>query len=59
MNQRFYESDVVRNEMEEKQNLYQELYEISMRFPKIKKEDKREHIEKTISFVSPHQHPLI
>ncbi len=52
MNQRFYESDVVRNEMEEMQNLYQELYEISMRFPKMKKEDKREHIEKTMELIA-------
>lgn len=52
MSERFYESEVVRNEMDEMQQLYQDLYTISLKFPTMAKEDKREHIEKTMELIA-------
>ena len=52
MSERFYESEVVRNEMGEMQQLYEDLYTISLKFPTMVKEDKKEHIEKTMELIA-------
>ena len=52
MSERFYESEVVRNEMDEMQQLYQDLYNLSLKFPTMVKEDKKEHIEKTMELIA-------
>ena len=38
MTQPFYESDVIKEELENMQQLYKDLYDLSVRFPLMKKE---------------------
>ena len=48
----FYESEVIKEELENMQQLYKDLYDLSVRFPLMKKEDKKLHIVKTLELIA-------
>ena len=52
MTQPFYESDVIKEELENMQQLYKDLYDLSVRFPLMKPEEKKEHIVKTLELIA-------
>lgn len=52
MSEPFYHSEVVRQELHDMQSLYKDLYDISIRFPLMTQQEKRDHLEKTMELVA-------
>jgi len=52
MSEPFYQSEVVRQELVDMQSLYKDLYDISIRFPLMTRDEKTEHLEKTMALVA-------
>lgn len=52
MSDAFYESDVVRDELREMENLYLQLAKMSMQFSSLDGEEKVDHIEKTLELIA-------
>jgi hypothetical protein len=52
MSDAFYESDVVRDELREMENLYLQLAKMSMHFSSLDGEEKADHIEKTLELIA-------
>ena len=52
MSDKFYESDVVRNEIKEMEKLYTELARLSINYPKMDDDGKREHIDATMTLIA-------
>jgi len=52
MSEPFYHSEVVRQELHDMQSLYKDLYDISIRFPLMSQQEKRDHLEKTMELVA-------
>tara|TARA_B100000035_G_scaffold310162_1_gene317503 strand:+ start:1897 stop:2238 length:342 start_codon:yes stop_codon:yes gene_type:complete len=52
MSEPFYKSEVVRQELHDMQRLYKDLYDISIRFPLMEKEEKKDHLEKTMQLIA-------
>jgi hypothetical protein len=52
MSDAFYESDVVRDELLEMENLYLQLAKMSMHFSSLDGEEKVDHIEKTLELIA-------
>ena len=52
MSEPFYHSEVVRQELHDMQSLYKDLYDISIRFPLMAQQEKRDHLEKTMELVA-------
>ena len=44
----FYESDVIKEELANMQQLYKDLYDLSVTYPQMKPDDKKTHIRKNI-----------
>ena len=47
----FYESDVIKEELANMQQLYKDLYDLSVTYPQMKPDDKKTHIEKTLELI--------
>jgi uncharacterized protein with PhoU and TrkA domain len=52
MSEPFYESDVVRDELKEMENLYIQLAKMSMHFNSLEEDEKLDHIEKTLELIA-------
>ena len=52
MSNKFYESDQVKEEIKGMETLYTELARLSMQFPSMSDELKREHLEKTMMLIA-------
>jgi hypothetical protein len=52
MSEPSYHSEVVRQELHDMQSLYKDLYDISIRFPLMSQQEKRDHLEKTMELVA-------
>lgn len=52
MSDPFYESDVVREELKEMENLYIQLAKMSMHFNSLEGDEKLDHIEKTLELIA-------
>ena len=48
----FYESDVIKEELANMQQLYKDLYDLSVTYPLMKPDDKKIHIEKTLELIA-------
>jgi hypothetical protein len=48
----FYESDVIKEELANMQQLYKDLYDLSVTYPSMKPDDKKTHIEKTLELIA-------
>lgn len=48
----FYESDVIKEELANMQQLYKDLYDLSVTYPTMKPDDKKTHIEKTLELIA-------
>jgi hypothetical protein len=48
----FYDSHIVQQELIDMQSLYKDLYDISMRFPMMDRDEQREHLDKTMALVA-------
>ncbi len=52
MTDRFYESEQVIDEIKDMEKLYTDLARLSIKFPSLTDDDKREHLEKTLMLIA-------
>ena len=52
MSDKFYESDVVRNEIKEMEKLYTELARLSINYAKLDEDEKLDHINNTLMLIA-------
>jgi len=48
----FYDSSIVQQELIDMQSLYKDLYDISMRFPMMDREERIDHLDKTMTLIA-------
>lgn len=52
MSGKFYDSDIVQQELIDMQSLYRDLYDISVRFPLMSNDERKDHLEKTMELIA-------